>query len=58
MKQMITAIQRGPICDFEEEIECPMKEGLYLPDVEFYEMRSAGDSAGVSVRVIRGFWLR
>jgi hypothetical protein len=56
-KQMITAIQRGPICDFEQELESPMNEGLYLPGVTYLEMRKVNNYGGARIRIMKGFWV-
>jgi hypothetical protein len=55
-RQIITAIQKGPIVDFEVEIESPMGEGLFLPGVALYEMMKGEKGVGVSVRVMKGLW--
>jgi len=56
-KQMITAIQKGPICEFEQELESPMKEGLYLPNVEYLEMRKVSNFGGARIRIMKGLWV-
>ncbi len=56
-KQMITVIQKGEICDFEEEIESPTKEGLYLPNVKYLEMRKVSNFGGARIRVMKGLWV-
>jgi len=53
-KQMITAIQKGPICDFEQELESPMRDGMYLPNVKYLEMKKVTNFGGVRVRIMKG----
>jgi hypothetical protein len=57
-KQLIIVTQIGPRVEMQEEIEGPIKDSMYLPGVELYEMRSVGGSSGASVRIVKGFWLR
>ena len=57
-KQMITGIQKGPIVEFEQELESPMKDGMYLPNVKYFENRKISNSVGASIRVMKGFWIR
>lgn len=54
-KQMITAIQKGPIVDFEQELESPMKDGMYLPNVKYFENRKVSNFGGARVRIMKGF---
>jgi hypothetical protein len=54
-KQMITVIQKGPICEFEQELESPMKDGMYLPNVKYLEMRKVSNFGGARVRIMKGF---
>jgi hypothetical protein len=56
-KQMITATQKGPICGFEVEIESPMKEGMYLPNVKCYEMRKVSNFGGARIKIMKGLWV-
>jgi hypothetical protein len=57
-KQLVIVTQSGLRVEFEEELESPIKDSMYLPGVELYEMRSVGGSSGMSVRIVKGFWLR
>jgi hypothetical protein len=54
-KQMITVIQKGPMVDFEQELESPMKDGLYLPNVRYFENRKVSNFGGARVRIMKGF---
>jgi len=56
-RQVITAIQKGPICEFEIEIESPTKDGMYLPNVKYYEIRKVSNFGGARIRIMKGFWL-
>jgi hypothetical protein len=61
-KQLVTVIQIGKdekklSVKFKWELDSPMDDGMYLPNVKFYEMRKVGDYAGARVRILKGFWV-
>ena len=53
-KQMITVIQKGPIVEFEQELESPMKDGMYLPNVKYLEMKSVFNYGSVRFWIMKG----
>ncbi len=53
-KQMITVIQKGEIAEFEQELESPTKDGMYLPNVKYFEMKSVRNYGGVRFRIMKG----
>ena len=53
-KQKNTVIQKGPLVDFEQELESPMKDGMYLPNVKYFEMKGVLNFGSVRFRIMKG----
>jgi hypothetical protein len=53
-RQLITVIQKGGVASFEQEIESSNKGELYLPSVEYFEMRKVSDFGGARIRLFKG----
>ncbi|HEX7620880.1 MAG TPA: hypothetical protein VF359_06745, partial [Anaerolineales bacterium] len=56
-KQMITMTQDGELLKPSVELESPMHEGMYLPNVQYLEMKKVSNFGGARIRMAKRFWV-
>ena len=56
-KQLITMTQDGELLKPSVELASSMQEGMYLPNVQYLEMKKVSNFGGARVRVFKGLWV-